>query len=222
MDSDEEGGKPNWVTLANLTFSRQARGHGQPSNADQPPKPKEPQNGATPISAPADPIAQIKAIVAVEIERCLNHMKELLAKQGPAINGNNKVANQNNQTQNGNHNNPHSRWGQGRLNIPGQVQCYNYQGYGHMAKECQDPKVPQGGGQQAPTPYMQGLNAYAQGFVPVQYPVSVPQSGVPQQVPQYAWNNMAPVQQTRLPNIPVSQAGQGLIPTAPAQPQLLN
>ena len=76
-------------------FSRQAPGDGQPSNADQPPRPKEPQNGAIPISAPADPIAQMKTIVAVETERCLNHMKELLAKEGQTINGNNKAANQN-------------------------------------------------------------------------------------------------------------------------------
>ena len=65
--------------------------------------------GPPPISAPADLIAQMKTIVAVETERCLNHVKELLAKQGPTINGNNKVANQNSQTQNGNHNNPCSR-----------------------------------------------------------------------------------------------------------------
>ena len=160
----------------------------------------------------------MKTIVAAETERCLNHMKELLAKQGPTINGNNKVANQSSQTQNGNHNNPCSRWGKvGRIS-----QCYNCQGYGHMAKECQNPKVPWGGGQQAPTPSMQGLNAYAQGFAPVQYPVSVPQSGVSQQVPRYAQNNLAPIQQARLPIIPVSQAGQGLIPTVPAQQQLLN
>ena len=149
-------------------------------------------------------------------------MKELLAKQGPTTNGNNKVANQNSQTQNGNCNNPHGREGQGRQNIPRQVQCYNCQGYGHMAKECQNPKVPWEGGQQAPIPPMQGLNAHAQGFVPGQYPVSVPQSGVPQQVPKYAQNNMAPIQQTRLPTVPVSQAGQGLIPTTLAQQQLLN
>ena len=118
----------------------------------------------------------MKNIVAAETERCLDHMRELLAKQGPTINGNNKVANQSDQTQNGNHN-PHSRQGQGRWNIPGQVQCYNCQGYGHMAKECQNPKVPLGGGQQVPTPSMQGLNAYAQGFVPAQYPVSVNSQG---------------------------------------------
>ena len=141
LDSDEEGGNPNWVAHANLTFSRQSRGNGQPSNVGQPPRPKEPQNGPAPISAPADPIAQMKNIVAAETERCLNHMRELLAKQSPTIDGNNKVANQSGQTQNGNHNNPHSRWGQGRWNIPGQVQCYNCQGFGHMAKECQNPKV---------------------------------------------------------------------------------
>ena len=126
LDSDEEGGQPNQVTCANLMFSRQARGDGQPSNADQPLRPKEPQNGATLISAPPDPIAQMKTIVAAETERCLNHMKELLAKQGPTINGNNKAANLNSQTQNGNHNNPHGRQGQGRQNILGQVQCYNF------------------------------------------------------------------------------------------------
>ena len=126
-------------------FSRQARGDGQPSNVDQPPRPKKPQNGPAPRSVSADPIAQMKTIVAAETERCLNHMKELLAKQGPTINGNNKVTNQNSQTQNGNHNNPYSRQGQGRQNIPGQVQCYSCQGYGHMAKECQNPKVPQVG-----------------------------------------------------------------------------
>ena len=150
MDSDEEGGKPNLVAHANLMFSRQARVDGQPSNADQPPRPKEPQNGPTPISSSADPIAQMNTIVAVETERYLNHMKELLAKQGPAINGNHKVANQNSQTQNGNHNNPCGRWGQGRQNIPGQVQCYKCQGYEHMAKECQNSKVPWGGGQWTP------------------------------------------------------------------------
>ena len=72
-------------------------------------------------------------------------------------------------------------------------------------------------GQKAPAPSMQGLNAYVQGFVPVQYPVSVPLSAVPQQVPHYAQSNMAPIQQTRLPTVPMSQAGQGLIPTAPVQ-----
>ena len=164
----------------------------------------------------------MKNIVAAETERCLNHMRELLAKQGPTIDGNNKVANESGQTQNGNHNNPCSRQGQGRQDIPGQVQCYNCQGYGHMAKESQNPKVHWGGGQQASTPSVKGLNAYAQGFVPAQYPVSVPQSGVPKQVPQYAQNNMAPIQQARLSTVPVSQAGQGLIPTAPSQQQLLN
>ena len=47
-----------------------------------------------------------------------------------------------------------------------------------MAKECQNPRIPQGVGQQALAPPMQGLNAYAQNFVPMQYPVSVPQSVV--------------------------------------------
>ena len=45
LASDEEGGKPNWVAHANLTFSRQSWGNGQPSNVGQPPRPKEPQNG---------------------------------------------------------------------------------------------------------------------------------------------------------------------------------
>ena len=206
MDSDEEGGEPNQVAHANFTFSRHSQGNGQPNNVGQPPRPKEPQNGPVPISAPVDPIAQMKTIVPAETEKCLNSMKELLAKQGPTISGNNKAANQNSQTQNGNHNNPHSRWGQGRWNASGQVQCYNCQGYGHMAKEGPNPELPQGGGQQAPAPSMQGLNAYAQGFVPVQYPVSVPQSAVPQQGPQYVQSNMAPIQQTRLPTVPVSSS----------------
>ena len=59
---------------------------------------KEPQKESAPISAPADPIAQMKTIVAVETERCLNHMRELLAKQGPTIDGNKKAANQSGQT----------------------------------------------------------------------------------------------------------------------------
>ena len=42
-----------------------------------------------PISAPVDPIGQMKTIIAAETEKCLNSMKELLAKQGPTINGNN-------------------------------------------------------------------------------------------------------------------------------------
>ena len=84
----------------------------------------------------------MKTIVAVETEKCLNSVKELLAKQGPTINGNNKAANQNSQPQNGNHNNPAGRWGQGRWNASGQVQYYKCQGYGHMAKECQNLKVP--------------------------------------------------------------------------------
>ena len=62
-------------------------------------------------------------------------------------------------------------------------------------------------GTTGPAPSIQGLNAYVQGFVPVQYPVSVPQPAVPQQVPQYVQSNMVPIQQTRLPTIPVSQAG---------------
>ena len=69
---------------------------------------------------------------------------------------------------------------------------------------------------------MQGLNAYAQGFVPVQYPVTVPQSAVPQQVPQYVQSNMAPIQQTRLPTVAVSQAGPDMIHNAPAQQLPLN
>ena len=164
----------------------------------------------------------MKTIVAAETEKCLNSMKELLAKQGPTMNGNNKAANQNSQTQNGNHHNPHGRQGQGRWNAPGQVQCYNCQGYGHLAKEYQNPKVACRGGQQAPAPSRQGLNTYTQGFVPMQYPVSVPQSSVPQQVPQYGQSNMAPIQETGLPTAPVSQAGPGMIHTAPPQQQPLN
>ena len=145
LDSDEEDGEPNQVAHANFMFSRQSQGNGQPNNLGQPPRPKEPQNGPSPTSAPVDPIAQMNTIVAAETEKCLNSMKELLARQGPTMNGNNKAANQNSQTQDGNHHNPHGRQGQGRWNASGQVQCYNCQGYGHLAKECQNPKVPQGG-----------------------------------------------------------------------------
>ena len=91
-----------------------------------------------------------------------------------------------------------------------------------MAKESQNPKVPRGGGQLTPASPIQGLNAYAQNFVPMQYPLSIPQSVVSQQVPQYVQSNMVPVQQTRLPIVPISQAGQGMVPAAPAQQQLLN
>ena len=51
-----------------------------------------------------------------------------------------------------------------------------------------------------PTLSMQVLNAYAQDFVPVQYPASVPQSGIPQQVPQYAQNNVAPCSADKVTN----------------------
>ena len=47
-----------------------------------------------------------------------------------------------------------------------------------MAKECQNPRVPQGGGLQTLVPPMQGLTAYAQNFVPMQYPVSIPVSSI--------------------------------------------
>ena len=56
----------------------------------------------------------------------------------------------------------------------------------------------------------------------MQYPVSTPQSVVLQQVPQYVQSNMAPVQQTRLPTVPISQAVQGMVPAAPAQQKPLN
>ena len=56
----------------------------------------------------------------------------------------------------------------------------------------------------------------------MQYPVSIPQSVVLLQVPQYVQSNMAPDQQTRLPTVPTSQAGQGMVPTAPASQQPLN
>ena len=91
-----------------------------------------------------------------------------------------------------------------------------------MAKECQNPRVPQGRGEQAQAPPMQGLNAYAQNFVPIPYPVLVPQSVVLQQVPQYVQSIMTQVQQTRLLTVPISQAGQGMVPTAPSQPQPSN
>ena len=53
----------------------------------------------------------------------------------------------------------------------------------------------------------------------MQYPFSIPQPVVSQQVPQYVESNVAPTQQTRLPTVPVSQAGQGMVPAAPAQQQ---
>ena len=56
----------------------------------------------------------------------------------------------------------------------------------------------------------------------MQYPVSIPQSIVSQQVPQHVQGNIAPVQQTRLPTVPISQAGQGMVPTALALQQSLN
>ena len=56
----------------------------------------------------------------------------------------------------------------------------------------------------------------------MQFPVSVPQLVVLQKVTQYVQSNMAPVQQTRLPTVPINQAGQGMVPTAPAEQQPLN
>ena len=85
-----------------------------------------------------------------------------------------------------------------------------------MAKKFQNPRVPQVGGHQAPVPPIQGLNVYAQDFVPMQYHVSIPQPVVLQQLPQYEQSNMAPVQQTRLSTVPISQAEQGMVPAAPA------
>ena len=51
----------------------------------------------------------------------------------------------------------------------------------------------------------------------MQYPVSIPQQVVLQQVPSYVQSNMAQVQQTRLPAMFISQAGQGMGPAVPAQ-----
>ena len=90
-----------------------------------------------------------------------------------------------------------------------------------MAKDCQNLRVPQGGEQQALAPSVQGLNAYVKNFVPMQYPASVPQSVVSQQIPQYVQSNMAPAQQTRLPKVPINQTGQSMVPTVPAQQQPL-
>ena len=56
----------------------------------------------------------------------------------------------------------------------------------------------------------------------MQYPVSVPQSVVSQQIPQYVQSNMAPAQQTRLPKVPINQTGQSMVPTVPTQQQPLN
>ena len=53
----------------------------------------------------------------------------------------------------------------------------------------------------------------------MQYPVSIPQPVVLQQVPLYVQHNMAPVQQTRLPTVAITQARQGVVPAAPVQQQ---
>ena len=150
-------------------------------------------------------------------------MKELLAKQGLNKENSHNCSHPNGQAWNGNANNQQgNQRGQGRHNTSGQVHCYNCQGYGHMVKECQNPRVPWGGGQQVPVPPTQGLNAYMQNFVPVQYFVSILQPVVLQQVPQYVQSNMAPVQQTRLPTVPIIQAGQGMVPAAAAEQLPLN
>ena len=133
-------------------------------------------------------------------------MKELLAKQGLNKENSHNGSHPNGQAWNGNANDQQgNQRGQGRHNASGQ----GHQGNGHMAKECQNPSAPQGVGQKAPVPPVQGRNTYAQNFVQMQYPVSTQQPVVLQHVPQYVQSDMAPVQQTRLPTVTISQVGQG-------------
>ena len=46
------------------------------------PKAKRVPEGSAPASAPVDPVAHMRSIIAAETEKCLNSMKELLTKQG--------------------------------------------------------------------------------------------------------------------------------------------
>ena len=95
-------------------------------------------NGSATASVPVDPVAQMRSIIAAETEKCLNSMKELLAKQVLNKENIHNGSHPNGQPWNGN---PNDQWGnqrgQGRHNASGQVQCYNCQGYGYIAKECQ-------------------------------------------------------------------------------------
>ena len=54
----------------------------KPSSEGQLPKSKECLKGSVPASVLVDPVAQVRSIIAAESEKCLNSMKELLAKQG--------------------------------------------------------------------------------------------------------------------------------------------
>ena len=64
---------------ATFKFGRQFKDAGQTSSAVQPPKPKESLNGSAHANVT---VAQVRSIIAAETEKCLNSMKELLAKQG--------------------------------------------------------------------------------------------------------------------------------------------
>ena len=109
----------------------------------QPPKPKESLNRSAPTSTPVDPVVQMKSIISAETEKCLNSMRELFAKQGQNKEDSQNGRYHNGQTWNGNQNDQQgNQRGQGRHNVSGKVQCYNCQGYGHVAKECQNLRVP--------------------------------------------------------------------------------
>ena len=69
------------------------------------PMPKELLNGSAPPSAPVDPAAQMRSIIADETEKCLNSMNKLLAKQGLNKENTHNGSHQNGQAWNGNPNN---------------------------------------------------------------------------------------------------------------------
>ena len=56
----------------------------------------------------------------------------------------------------------------------------------------------------------------------MQYPVSIPESVVSHQVPQYGQSNIASVQKTWLPTVAMSQVRQDMVPAAPSQQHPLN
>ena len=146
-------------------------------------------------------------------------MKELLAKQGLNKENSHNCSHQNGQVWNGNPNDQHEVIKEVKVDIMLQdkYSVITAKVMDIWPKRARTKGYLRGGGQQIPAPPIQGLNAYAQNFVPMQYPLSIPQSVVSQQVPQYVQSNMVPVQQTRLPTVPISQGGQGMVPAAPAQ-----
>ena len=104
-DSDsDEGGEPNQVARANVKFGRQSQGTGQTSSEGQLPNSKESLKGSAPASIHVDPVAQVRSIIVVETEKCLNSMKELLAKQGLNKDNSHNGNHPNGQASNGNAN----------------------------------------------------------------------------------------------------------------------